>query len=406
MDKYPEHDQRGPRLARLRRLKMAQSAHAYVRGNTSKFYEWLKGRRTDNIPDGPSVWICGDCHIGNLGPVADINGKVAIQIRDLDQTVIGNPVHDLLRLALSLAMAARSSDLPGTTTALIMEVAIKCYCEGLLGRNSKVAPARIAPVQQVIRSSLSRKWRHLAEERIDDIEPTIPIGQKFWPLSKQERIQLKELLENKAEYEIVWSLNRGKSDSSIKVLDAAYWVKGCSSLGRLRYAVLVRVGPKRKTRHRLIDVKEAGPSVAPVARGVKMPSSNAERVVVGARCLSPNLGDRMAAGALEGRQVVIRELRPQDLKFEFDGLSQADAILTAGLLASVVGKAHGRQMKPAERASWTKELKRAHTKTLEAPSWLWNAVVTLIGSHEEAYLQHCRAFALETEKGIISELFH
>ena len=26
-----------------------------------------------------------------------------------------------------------------------------------------------------------------------------------------------------------------------KVLDAAYWMKGCSSLGRLRYAVLVGV---------------------------------------------------------------------------------------------------------------------------------------------------------------------
>ncbi len=59
--------------------------------------------------------------MGNLGPVASKDGGLAIQIRDLDQTVIGNPAHDLIRLALSLAMAARGSDLPGVTTARMME---------------------------------------------------------------------------------------------------------------------------------------------------------------------------------------------------------------------------------------------------------------------------------------------
>ncbi len=77
---------------------MAQSAHAYVRGSTSKFYEWLENSSRGKIPEGPPVWICGDCHVGNLGPLADAKGHVVVQIRDLDQTVIGNPAHDLIRL--------------------------------------------------------------------------------------------------------------------------------------------------------------------------------------------------------------------------------------------------------------------------------------------------------------------
>ena len=94
--------------------KMAESAHAYVRGNTMRFYEWLRSDAVQAaLPSGPEVWICGDCHTGNHGPVADLEGNIDIQIRDLDQTVIGNPAHDLVRLGLSLAMAARSSDLPG-----------------------------------------------------------------------------------------------------------------------------------------------------------------------------------------------------------------------------------------------------------------------------------------------------
>ncbi|MFS0851483.1 DUF2252 family protein [Novosphingobium panipatense] len=69
------------------------------------------------VPEGPAVWICGDCHVGNLGPLANGDGEIEVQIRDLDQAVIGNPAHDLIRLGLSLATAAHGSDLPGVVTA-------------------------------------------------------------------------------------------------------------------------------------------------------------------------------------------------------------------------------------------------------------------------------------------------
>ena len=105
MKKHPSPGERATLLTPIRNLKMARSAHAYVRGSTVEFYEWLN--RGPKIPKGPSVWICGDCHMSNLGPVSNADGRVEVQIRDLDQTVIGNPAHDLIRLALSLASAAR-----------------------------------------------------------------------------------------------------------------------------------------------------------------------------------------------------------------------------------------------------------------------------------------------------------
>jgi uncharacterized protein (DUF2252 family) len=106
----------------------------------------------------------------------------------------------------------------------------------------------------------------------------------------------------------------------------------------------------------------------------------------------------MVPASFAGRSVVVRELRPQDLKFEFAGLTQHEAILTARLLAGVVGKAHGRQMKGSERRSWAKTLKASYSKTLDAPSWLWNGVVDLVAVHESAYLRHCRQFALSEVK--------
>lgn len=102
--KQPEatsQEQRAARLAQTRNLKMARSVHAYVRGSTVKFYEWLEASAS-KVPEGPPVWICGDCLVGNLGPLADAKGWVTIRIRDLDQTVIGNPAHDIIRLGLSL----------------------------------------------------------------------------------------------------------------------------------------------------------------------------------------------------------------------------------------------------------------------------------------------------------------
>ncbi len=112
---------------------MSRSAHAYVRGSTDRFYQWVEEHGESRIPAGPPIWICGDCHVGNLGPIGHHEGRTVIELRDMDQTVIGNPAHDLLRLALSLAMAARSSDLPGVTTARITEDLVAGYEHAFAG---------------------------------------------------------------------------------------------------------------------------------------------------------------------------------------------------------------------------------------------------------------------------------
>jgi len=382
-------------LDQRRRAKMAMSAHAYVRGNTVQFYEWLRSKSVQaSIPLGPDIWICGDCHTGNLGPVADVEGNIDIQIRDLDQTVIGNPAHDLLRLGLSLAMAARSSDLPGVTTALMLEEMIGGYLSGLTGHSPRVDPEDIEPIRRVMRQAKNRQWRHLAEERIEDVKPTIPLGSKFWKLASRESKELQQLFDECGLHQLIQTITGREEPKDVRLLDAAYWMKGCSSLGRLRYAALVGVGAMKHHEYRLLDIKEAVAAAAPCSKSTKMPANNAERVVTGARNLSPFLGDRMIAAKISGRQVVIRELRPQDLKFELRGLQRPEATAIARVMAGVVGRAHGRQLKTPERRAWSKELKGRHRKDLDAPRWLWGGVLDLSALHEAAYLEHCRRFAL------------
>jgi uncharacterized protein (DUF2252 family) len=73
----------------------------------------------------------------------------------------------------------------------------------------------------------------------------------------------------------------------VRVMDAAYWKKGCSSLGRLRLAVLVSIDRGKAERHCLMDVKEAIAPTAPRAPSAEIPGDNAERVIAGASNLSP-----------------------------------------------------------------------------------------------------------------------
>jgi hypothetical protein len=102
----PEHRMR--LLEAERNRKMAASAHAYA--------EALRGFTNGSINSSDVArWrLCLDLRrlsVGNLGPVASIElwrSRCVILIR----RSLATSAHDIIRLGLSLAMAARGSDLP------------------------------------------------------------------------------------------------------------------------------------------------------------------------------------------------------------------------------------------------------------------------------------------------------
>jgi uncharacterized protein (DUF2252 family) len=391
-------DDRAARLKRMRNKKMARSAHAYVRGNTAQFYEWLASQSGTSIPEGPPVWICGDCHVANLGPLADASGRVRIHIRDLDQTVIGNPAHDVIRLALSLASAARGSNLPGVATAHMLEALMDGY-ESAFEHDFDEADGDIEQPDSariVMKRASKRTWKQLAAERIGDAKPTIPLGKKFWPTSDEERRQIEAMFADQSIARLATMPQTRDDEGTVEVVDSAYWMKGCSSLGLLRYAVLLQVtGDGSGTGElSLVDIKEAVDSVAPSDADSSMPEDNAERVVAGARHISPFLGERMRSTRMLDRSVFIRELLPQDLKLEIGQLSMDQTMTAASFLASVVGFAHARQMDSSTRKAWKSALQENRPKDLDAPSWLWSSAVELLVAHEETYLRHCRRYAV------------
>ena len=262
---------------------MAASAHAYVRGNTLQFYEWLKKHSARSIPQGPPIWICGDCHVGNIGPLADAEGRIEIQIRDLDQTVIGNPAHDLIRLALSLATAARGSDLPGVTVVKMMEEMINGYEEALRTPKRRVAADKddLAPIRVVLEQARKRRWHHLAEERIEDVRPEIPLGKRFWTLKQQERSGIEKLFGREDVVAKILGFKGRKAETKISVVDAAYWMKGCQLIGAP--SLCCSAGDRREGRSQLLPDRLEGGNTG---RGASQQAGDAQQCAEsGDRCL-------------------------------------------------------------------------------------------------------------------------
>jgi uncharacterized protein (DUF2252 family) len=297
---------------------------------------------------------------------------------------------------MSLAAAARSSNLPGVTTAHMIEQMMEGY-RAAFTSGKRPLPKRPEPIAVVMRRSHRRTWKQLARERIRDTGPKIPLGRRYWPLTHAETRAIERLAGSAEVKRLLRSLKGRPDDCDVELLDAAFWVKGCSSLGRLRYAVLLRVGESRDAKEELclIDIKEAVRSAATRYSAASMPRDNATRVVRGAQALAPALGDRMLAARILDRSVFVRELRPQDLKIELEGLTREQATGIGEYLAQVVGRAHARQMDSATRRSWHRELGNHRSRRIDAPTWLWSGIVRLLAEHESAYLEHCRRCALE-----------
>lgn len=393
----PDHG-REAELLRTRRLcKIAASPLAYVRGSTALFYGWLSKAPADTLPEGPAVWICGDCHLGNIGALADPEGRVRMQIRDLDQAIISNPAYDLVRLTLSLVTAGLTAPLSGLAVARMIEAIAGGYAAGLEDPDEKAEEEAEKDEDSVIvettrNRALGRRWRHLSEERLRGKSARLPRGKRFFDLHPDEEAGFEALLREPGFATRVLGLDPDGGEE-LSVVDAAYWIKGCSSLGKLRIAGLVRIaGAKHRSKVALIDVKQAVPALAPAAPGAAIPADHGRRVVEGARVLSPALGERMIAAHIGEIPVIVRELLPQDLKIVAEQFSKEEGVRVARSLAAVVGRAHGRQLSPEARSVWLRQVE-ADGWDERAPHWLWSSVTTLMGQHQSGYLAHCRDVA-------------
>jgi uncharacterized protein (DUF2252 family) len=67
----------------------------------------LKGRE---VPPSPSIWICGDVHLGNFGIYEAEDARLRFDLNDFDEAGIAPCLLDLLRLLAALRAASADTD--------------------------------------------------------------------------------------------------------------------------------------------------------------------------------------------------------------------------------------------------------------------------------------------------------
>jgi hypothetical protein len=89
----------------------------------------------------------------------------------------------------------------------------------------------LRPIETVLKQSEKREWRHLAQERIEDVKPTIPLGEKFWSLSREEKDEIERLFATEKVRKLIVGL-KSREDSRIRcgLLDERMQFAGAASL--------------------------------------------------------------------------------------------------------------------------------------------------------------------------------
>lgn len=137
---------RVPRLIALKYERMAASPFAYFRGAVPVMAYDL-GHQPDT---GIINQICGDAHVRNLGAYAGLDGRLVFDINDFDETICGPFEWDVKRLATSIILAGRETQ--------VKESKCRDAAEGFLRRYRKSIHIFAAmPILELARYQIHRQ---------------------------------------------------------------------------------------------------------------------------------------------------------------------------------------------------------------------------------------------------------
>jgi hypothetical protein len=122
-----QEEQRLPWLVPVRHSRMAQNPFAFFRGAATVMASDL-ARQTHS---GLMVQLCGDAHLLNFGFYGSPERTLLFDINDFDETHPGPFEWDVIRLATSLVLAARSMGLSEKQQKKVCKRGLKTYGEAM-----------------------------------------------------------------------------------------------------------------------------------------------------------------------------------------------------------------------------------------------------------------------------------
>lgn len=325
---------RDPLRLALKLKVMAALPFGFFRGSCQLFYAGLP--RAGVLKSAPLAWCCGDLHIANFGSYKADNRLVYFDINDFDEGTLAPCTFDLLRLTSSLFVAAKELKLSETKARELSLAMLEKYSHALAAGRVKWlerdnAEGAIKTLLSELRERNRRKFLASRVTGQGDAQRLIVDGIKSIAATPEEFALVRTTLET---YATQW----GASDF-FRVRDVTRRIAGTASLGRERFAVLVRGRGGRKGGH-LLDLKLAGPSALQSVLRATHPAwpSEADRVVAIERTMQAAAPAFLEAIQMAGRSYVLRELQPSNDRLDLGALSAnaADLEPTLVSLAEIV----------------------------------------------------------------------
>jgi len=313
------HRGRNPQLLKLKWDKIQESPFAFFRGTAPLFYNsWARQK----LPAAPSVWICGDAHLENVGSYKGENRIPYFDLNDFDEACLGPAHWDIGRALTGLFLL----DQPALAHRFLA-----AYRDRLLtGKPQHIEPevAR-GIIAALLENVQTRRQKDFLATRVIRGKVRIKEGRTY-PLDSSTKQSVRQIFR-------AWA-SRQPSPSFYRILDICGRIAGNGSLGVKRYVILVR-GKKRPS---LMDMKQAVPSAA--RRWLRHPQprweNEAQRVAT-----AQNFMQYVPVAHLGWTQTspvayIMRELQPIEDRIDRSMLKAADYNDFVDQWAGLIASAH------------------------------------------------------------------
>ncbi len=346
---------RDPERAALRRVLMHESATAFFAGTPALFNARL-AQCAGEIPSSPLAWCCGNLHLGAVGAYRADNKLAYFDLTRLDESALAPVAWDLVRLATSIRMTARTAGQPARSDDTLVHAALAdygtCVTSGTV-RWVERSQAR-GPIRKLLTAVGERSRGKLVKAH------TVSRGGKV-SLRHDGRDGLEPDVDDRDLLED-WFAAYREADPCRRdweLVDIARRASDVSHLGFPHWIVLVRT-----SRLRLLDVRGCGPSSLAASSATLQPgwSDEAARVEALMRRLPVLPPPRLAATRVGEIDAIVSEFRPATDDLALDPLPGAKAlkrvVRTVAMLAAWAHlRAAGRQGadRPDALAWWGRE---------------------------------------------------
>lgn len=289
----------------MRRVLMHESPTAYFEATPASFNARL-AQCAGDIPSSPLAWCCGNLHLASVGAYRADNKLAYFDFTRLDEGALAPVAWDLVRLATSIRITARTTGLPERSDDALVHAALADYAaSATAGTVRWLERSRTrGPIRKLLRKVEQQKRRGLVKAH------TTSRGGKV-ALRHDGRVGLepdvadRELLEG-------WFAAFREGDPSRRdweLVDVARRISDVAHLGYPHWILLVRT-----SRLRLLDLRGCIPSSLAGSSATLQPgwSDEASRVEALIRRLPVVPPPHLAATRVGEIDAVVSDFRPAD----------------------------------------------------------------------------------------------